>query len=88
MNPFIRYCRFNLVGAMGMVVQLAALAAINRCVPGHYLYATAAAIEARGLIPIQILPPAVEEGRRCVIIQGRCPWKSNNAKMRESSFWI
>jgi len=45
MNPFIRYCRFNLVGAMGMVVQLAALAAINRCVPGHYLYATAAAIE-------------------------------------------
>jgi len=30
---------------MGMLVQLAALAAINRFVPGHYLYATAAAIE-------------------------------------------
>jgi putative flippase GtrA len=45
MNPFIRYCRFNLVGAVGMVVQLAALAAIDRCMPGHYLYATAAAIE-------------------------------------------
>jgi putative flippase GtrA len=45
MNPLLRYWRFNLVGAMGMVVQLAALAAINRWAPGHYLYATAAAIE-------------------------------------------
>jgi putative flippase GtrA len=45
MNHFIRYWKFNLVGALGMVVQLAALAAINRCVPGHYLYATAGAIE-------------------------------------------
>ena len=45
MNPLLRYWKFNLVGAMGMVVQLAALALINRCVPGHYLYATAAAIE-------------------------------------------
>ena len=26
MNPFLRYWKFNLVGAMGMVVQLAALA--------------------------------------------------------------
>jgi putative flippase GtrA len=45
MNPLLRYWRFNLVGAMGMVVQLAALGLINRCVPGHYLAATAAAIE-------------------------------------------
>ncbi len=45
MNPLLRYWKFNLVGAMGMVVQLAALALINRCVPGHYLVATAAAIE-------------------------------------------
>ena len=30
---------------MGMVVQLAALALIDRCVPGHYLFATVAAIE-------------------------------------------
>jgi putative flippase GtrA len=45
MNPMLRYWRFNLVGAMGMVVQLGALAAINRWEPGHYLYATAAAIE-------------------------------------------
>jgi putative flippase GtrA len=45
MKPLIRWGKFNLVGAMGMVVQLGALAAINRIVPGHYLFATAAAIE-------------------------------------------
>jgi putative flippase GtrA len=45
MNALVRWGKFNLVGAMGMAVQLAALAAINRCAPGHYLYATAAAIE-------------------------------------------
>jgi putative flippase GtrA len=45
MNPFLRWGKFNLVGAMGMVVQLAALALFNRLAPGHYLYATAAAIE-------------------------------------------
>jgi putative flippase GtrA len=45
MNPLIRWGKFNLVGAMGMVVQLGALAAINRLVPGRYLFATAAAIE-------------------------------------------
>jgi putative flippase GtrA len=45
MNAVIRWGKFNLVGAMGMVVQLGALAAINRCAPGHYLAATAVAIE-------------------------------------------
>ena len=45
MNTFARYWKFNLVGAMGMVVQLAALALFNRVSAGHYLYATAAAIE-------------------------------------------
>lgn len=45
MNALLRYWKFNVVGAMGMVVQLAALAGINRCAPGHYLCATAAAIE-------------------------------------------
>ena len=45
MNPFLRYWKFNLVGAMGMVVQLAALALFTRISAGHYLYATAAAIE-------------------------------------------
>jgi putative flippase GtrA len=44
-NTFIRWCKFNLVGAMGMVLQLAALALLNRLTVGHYLYATAAAIE-------------------------------------------
>jgi putative flippase GtrA len=49
-NTFIRWCRFNVVGAMGMALQLAALALINRWTAGrgtagHYLYATAATIE-------------------------------------------
>lgn len=45
MNVFVRWGKFNLVGAMGMVVQLAALALINRYAEGHYLYASAAAME-------------------------------------------
>jgi putative flippase GtrA len=45
MNTFIRWGKFNLVGAMGVVVQLAALALINRWAPGHYLIASAAAVE-------------------------------------------
>jgi putative flippase GtrA len=34
-----------MVGAMGMVLQLAALAVLDRYAEGHYLYATAAAVE-------------------------------------------
>ena len=45
MKTFIRWSKFNLVGAMGMVVQLAALAFFNRCAPGHYLIASSAAVE-------------------------------------------
>jgi putative flippase GtrA len=45
MNTFIRWGKFNLVGAMGVVVQLAALALIDRWAPGHYLIASAAAVE-------------------------------------------
>jgi putative flippase GtrA len=45
LNAFIRWGRFNLVGAIGMVLQLTALAIFNRLAPGHYLCATAAAIE-------------------------------------------
>jgi putative flippase GtrA len=45
MNTVIRWGKFNLVGAMGMVVQLAALGVFSRLAPGHYLLATAAAIE-------------------------------------------
>lgn len=45
MSTFLRWWKFNLVGAMGMVVQLAALALLDWWAPGHYLYASAAAIE-------------------------------------------
>jgi putative flippase GtrA len=45
MNTLLRWGKFNLVGAMGMVVQLAALALFNRWMAGHYFYASAAAIE-------------------------------------------
>jgi putative flippase GtrA len=45
MNPVIRWAKFNVVGAMGIPVQLTALALFNKHAPGHYLYATAAAIE-------------------------------------------
>ena len=40
-----RWCRFNLVGALGMVLQLALLAVLNRISGGHYLLATAVAVE-------------------------------------------
>lgn len=45
MNTFIRWWKFNLVGALGMGVQLGSLALLNRCLHGHYLYASAAATE-------------------------------------------
>ncbi len=45
MNTFVRWSKFNLVGVLGMVVQLSALALINRLARGHYLFATIAAIE-------------------------------------------
>lgn len=45
MNTLIRWCKFNLVGLVGMVVQLALLAVFNRLAAGHYLLATVAAIE-------------------------------------------
>jgi len=44
-NVFIRWSKFNVVGAMGMALQLGALALFVRWMAGHYLYATAAAIE-------------------------------------------
>ena len=45
MNTLIRWWRFNLVGAMGMLVQLGALGLINRWTGGRYLVASAVAIE-------------------------------------------
>ena len=45
MTMLLRCGRFTLVGAMGMVVQLAALALLNHRMPGHYLVASVAALE-------------------------------------------
>jgi putative flippase GtrA len=45
MRIFARWMRFNLVGAMGMAVQLGALALFSRADGGHYLVASAAAVE-------------------------------------------
>lgn len=45
MNPLARWLRFNLVGVIGMAVQLAALAVLNPLLAGHYLVASAAALE-------------------------------------------
>jgi putative flippase GtrA len=44
-NTFVRWAKFNLVGVVGVAVQLGALALLNRWAPGHYLYASAAALE-------------------------------------------
>jgi len=44
-SRLIRWGKFNVVGAMGMALQLAALAVFDRLAAGHYLYASAAAIE-------------------------------------------
>ena len=45
MKTLIRWGKFNLVGAMGMIVQLGVLELLNRWAAGHYLYASAAAVE-------------------------------------------
>ena len=45
MNNLHRYFRFNLVGAIGMAVQLTTLALLNHRLPNHYLVTTTAAIE-------------------------------------------
>jgi putative flippase GtrA len=44
-KTMIRWAKFNLVGAMGMIVQLAALALFTRWSDSHYLYASAASVE-------------------------------------------
>jgi putative flippase GtrA len=45
MNTFARWIKFNMVGAMGMAVQLGSLALITHWSAGHYLIASAAAAE-------------------------------------------
>ncbi len=45
MSTFARWCRFNMVGAIGMGFQLAMLAVLTRFTRWNYLFAAAAAIE-------------------------------------------
>ena len=45
MSPIARWLRFNMVGALGMGVQLGARALLNRRLAGHYLIASTAALE-------------------------------------------
>ncbi len=45
MNPILRWLKFNLVGALGMGVQLGSLALFNRLAPAHLLWSSGAAVE-------------------------------------------
>jgi len=45
MNVFLRWIRFNAVGAIGVVVQLSALALLVYYFDFHYILATALAVE-------------------------------------------
>ena len=45
-STFIRWCKFNLVGGMGIVVQFCALFILRSLLKFDYLFATAIAVEA------------------------------------------
>lgn len=45
MNPFTRFLRFNLVGIIGIAVQLTTLAILNRALPTHILLTSTLAVE-------------------------------------------
>ncbi len=45
MSGLLRWWRFNLVGAMGMAVQLGTLALLSRVAAVHYLWASTLAVE-------------------------------------------
>lgn len=45
MSHLFRWFKFNLVGVLGMAVQLSALGLLNRCLPGRYFVTTALALE-------------------------------------------
>ena len=45
MKMVLRCWKFTAVGAMGMVLQLGTLALLNHAFPGHYLIASAVALE-------------------------------------------
>jgi putative flippase GtrA len=44
-NPLTRFLRFNLVGLLGIALQLATLAMLNRAIPAHYLLTSTLAVE-------------------------------------------
>jgi len=45
-STFVRWCKFNLVGGMGIVVQFVALFVLRSLLKFDYLFATAIAVEA------------------------------------------
>lgn len=45
MNPITRFLRFNLVGSIGIAVQLTTLAILNHAIPAHYLLTSTLAVE-------------------------------------------
>ena len=45
MSVVARWGKFNLVGLIGLATQLGLLAVLNRFLPGHYLFASAVALE-------------------------------------------
>ena len=45
MTALVRWAKFNAVGVVGMGVQLGSLAVLNKVLRGHYLVASAAALE-------------------------------------------
>lgn len=45
-STLIRWCKFNLVGGIGIGVQFASLFLLNSVMHFHYLFATAIAVEA------------------------------------------
>ena len=45
-SPLLRWCKFNFVGGIGIVVQFAALLLLKSVLHFHYLAATAVAVEA------------------------------------------
>ncbi|HEV2577272.1 MAG TPA: GtrA family protein [Acidobacteriaceae bacterium] len=45
MNPLKRFLRFNLVGILGILVQLTTLAILDRALPHHYLLTSTIAVE-------------------------------------------
>ena len=45
-STLVRWCKFNLVGGMGIVVQFAALFLLKSALHFDYLFATAVAVEA------------------------------------------